>query len=199
MLIGYARVSTEEQSLEMQHAALLKAGCERIFQDAGTSGATSVRPGLENLLAELETGDTLVVWRLDRLGRSLAHLISTVTRLEKRGVNFCSLSENIDTTTSGGRLVFHIMGAMAEFERALISERTRAGMITARTSGRRMGRPPALGTEEESEVWHALAQGASKQEIAARFGISLRTVNRLVQRGAGARTISGRLLRSSTC
>ena len=143
MLVGYARVSTDEQNVSPQVDALKKAGCQRMFQDKG-SGAKSERPGLKEALEYLRKGDTLLVWRLDRLGRSLRHLIDTVKALEERGIGFRSLQESIDTTTSGGRLVFHIFGALAEFERSLIRERTRAGLAAARARGRRGGRPRAL-------------------------------------------------------
>jgi DNA invertase Pin-like site-specific DNA recombinase len=143
MLIGYARVSTQEQTLNLQRDALEKAGCTKIFTDTA-SGAKAEREGLEEALNYVRTGDTLVVWRLDRLGRSLPHLITTMTDLEKRGIGFKSLMENIDTTTSGGKLIFHIFGALAEFERNLISERTTAGLIAARARGRKGGRPKAL-------------------------------------------------------
>jgi DNA invertase Pin-like site-specific DNA recombinase len=128
MLIGYARVSTQEQTLNLQQDALEKAGCNKIFTDTA-SGAKAERKGLEQALGYVRKGDTLVVWRLDRLGRSLPHLISTMTDLEERGIGFKSLTENIDTTTSGGKLIFHIFGALAEFERNLIRERTQAGLI----------------------------------------------------------------------
>jgi len=143
MLVGYARVSTDEQNVSPQVDALKKAGCQRMFQDKA-SGAKSERPGLKEALEYLRKGDTLLVWRLDRLGRSLRHLIDTVKALEERGIGFRSLQESIDTTTSGGRLVFHIFGALAEFERSLIRERTRAGLAAARARGRRGGRPRAL-------------------------------------------------------
>jgi DNA invertase Pin-like site-specific DNA recombinase len=143
MLIGYARVSTQEQTLNLQRDALEKAGCNKIFTDTA-SGAKAEREGLEEALNYVRTGDTLVVWRLDRLGHSLPHLITTMTDLEKRGIGFKSLMENIDTTTSGGKLIFHIFGALAEFERNLISERTTAGLIAARARGRKGGRPKAL-------------------------------------------------------
>jgi DNA invertase Pin-like site-specific DNA recombinase len=143
MQIGYARVSTGEQTLDLQHDALTAAGCGRIFTDTA-SGAKAERPGLSEALDHLRQGDTLVVWRLDRLGRSLRHLIETVMALEQRGVGFKSLTEAIDTTSSGGKLVFHIFGALAEFERELIRERTRAGLTAARARGRRGGRPKAL-------------------------------------------------------
>lgn len=143
MKVGYARVSTHEQNLDLQEDALEKAGCERIFRDR-VSGAAAARPGLQDALDYVREGDTLVVWRLDRVGRSLKHLMETVTGLEERGVGFQSLQESIDTTTSGGRLVFHIFGALAEFERNLIQERTRAGLAAARARGRKGGRPRAL-------------------------------------------------------
>ena len=143
MLIGYARVSTDEQSPDLQFDALNRAGCHRIFTDSA-SGATMSRPALDEAIRALRPGDTLVTWKLDRLGRSLSHLISIVTQLESRGIVFRSLSESIDTQTASGRLLFHVMGALAEFERALISERTRAGMAAARARGRSIGRPPKL-------------------------------------------------------
>ena len=143
MLIGYARVSTHEQTLHLQQDALHKAGCDKIFTDTA-SGAKTERIGLEEALHFLRKGDTLVVWRLDRLGRSLPHLIATMTDLEERGIGFKSLTENIDTTTSGGKLIFHIFGALAEFERNLIRERTNAGLTAARARGRKGGRRRAL-------------------------------------------------------
>jgi len=143
MLIGYARVSTLEQNASLQIDALKQAGCERIFQDK-VSGAKTERPGLQEAIDFLRDGDSLVVWRLDRLGRSLKHLLETVACLEERGIGFRSLQEAIDTTTSGGRLIFHIFGALAEFERNLIRERTIAGLKAARARGRKGGRPKAL-------------------------------------------------------
>jgi DNA invertase Pin-like site-specific DNA recombinase len=143
MLIGYARVSTHDQTLNLQQDALTKEGCSKIFTDTA-SGAKAERKGLDEALDYVRTGDTLVVWRLDRLGRSLPHLIATMTALEERGIGFKSLTENIDTTTSGGKLIFHIFGALAEFERNLIRERTTAGLQAARARGRRGGRPKVL-------------------------------------------------------
>ncbi len=143
MLIGYARISTADQTLALQQDALTKAGCERLFTDTA-SGSQAVRPGLEEALAYVRPGDTLVVWRLDRLGRSLRHLIDTVALLQQRGIGFRSLQEQVDTTTSGGKLVFHVFGALAEFERDLIRERTQAGLLAARARGRLGGRPRAL-------------------------------------------------------
>jgi DNA invertase Pin-like site-specific DNA recombinase len=149
MLIGYARVSTHEQTLNLQHDALQKAGCGKIFTDTA-SGAQIDRKGLEAALAYVRSGDSLVVWRLDRLGRSLPHLIATMTDLEERGIGFKSLTENIDTTTSGGKLIFHIFGALAEFERNLIRERTQAGLTAARARGRTGGRPKSLTAKQRS-------------------------------------------------
>jgi DNA invertase Pin-like site-specific DNA recombinase len=143
MLIGYARVSTHDQTLNLQQDALTKAGCNKIFTDTA-SGAKTERIGLDEALNYVRNGDTLVVWRLDRLGRSLPHLITTMTSLEERGIGFKSLTENIDTTTSGGKLIFHIFGALAEFERNLIRERTKAGLTAARERGRKGGRPKSL-------------------------------------------------------
>jgi DNA invertase Pin-like site-specific DNA recombinase len=143
MLIGYARVSTHDQTLHLQQDALEKACCTKLFTDTA-SGAKTERKGLEEALNYVRKGDTLVVWRLDRLGRSLPHLIATMTDLEERGIGFKSLTENIDTTTSGGKLIFHIFGALAEFERNLIWERTQAGLTAARARGKTGGRPKAL-------------------------------------------------------
>ena len=143
MHIGYARVSTGEQTLDLQLDALKQAGCERTHTDTA-SGARTERVGLTTALAQLREGDTLVVWRLDRLGRSLRHLIDTLTALDQRGVGFRSLTEHIDTTTPGGKLIFHIFGALAEFERDLIRERTTAGLAAARARGRTGGRPKAF-------------------------------------------------------
>lgn len=140
MEIGYARVSTVDQTLALQRDALTAIGCHPIYSDT-MSGTTDRRPGLEQALSHLRAGDTLVVWRLDRLGRSLKHLIDTIQLLEQRGVGFRSLTENIDTTTPGGKLIFHIFGSLAEFERASIVERTQAGLAAARVRGRNGGRP----------------------------------------------------------
>jgi DNA invertase Pin-like site-specific DNA recombinase len=155
MLIGYARVSTHDQTLDLQTDALKQAGCNHLFTDTA-SGAQTARPGLENALSYLRPGDTLVVWRLDRLGRSLKHLIETVSQLQARGIGFRSITESIDTTTSGGKLIFHVFGALAEFERDIIRERTRAGLTAARVRGRRGGRPRAVSPKKLSQL-HALA------------------------------------------
>ncbi|MBT3813506.1 MAG: recombinase family protein [Gammaproteobacteria bacterium] len=143
MKIGYARVSTADQHLYMQEDALKNAGCEEVYTDVA-SGAKSNRPGLEKALEYLRDGDTLVVWKLDRLGRSIKHLIQAVNDLQNQNIAFQSLQENIDTSTSGGKLIFHIFSALAEFERDLIQERTQAGLKATRVRGRMGGRPPLL-------------------------------------------------------
>jgi DNA invertase Pin-like site-specific DNA recombinase len=141
--IGYARVSTLDQNLDFQHDALTAAGCEKVIVDK-ISGSAALRPGLEKVKEQLRAGDTLVVWRLDRLGRSLKDLISWVVYLEEKKVGLLSLHEAIDTSTSTGKLTFHLFGALAEFERNLIRERTQAGLTAARARGRKGGRPPVL-------------------------------------------------------
>jgi DNA invertase Pin-like site-specific DNA recombinase len=143
MQIGYARVSTDDQNLDLQRDALQQAGCERVFEDTA-SGAKAERIGLVALMEILRAGDTVVIWRMDRLGRSLKDLIALVERLETVGVGLRSLQEKIDTTSSGGRLVFHLFGALAEFERNLIRERTQAGLTAARARGRHGGRKKRL-------------------------------------------------------
>jgi len=140
MKLGYARVSTDDQNLDLQHDALKAAGCERIFEEKA-SGAKADRPTLAELLNYARPGDTVVVWRLDRLGRSLADLVRIINEVQLRGIGFESLTERIDTGTATGKLVFHIFGALAEFERALIQERTSAGLAAARARGRKGGRP----------------------------------------------------------
>src|SRR2546430_1298752 len=140
MNICYARVSTQDQTLNLQKDALEKIGCTRIFTDTA-SGAKAERKGLEEALEYVRAGDSLVVWRLDRLGRSLKHLIETISYLNEQNIGFRSITENIDTTTSGGKLIFHVFGALAEFERDLIRERTQAGLAAARAPGRQGGRP----------------------------------------------------------
>ncbi|MGC8488939.1 MAG: recombinase family protein [Clostridia bacterium] len=146
-LLGYARVSTLEQNFTLQTDALKAVGCYRVFTDRA-SGALDERPELAKLIDQARPGDTVVVWRLDRLGRSLRHLIDTVNELAERQVGFRSLTESIDTTTSGGKLVFHIFGALAEFERELIRERTQAGLVAARARGRHGGRPLVMSPDK---------------------------------------------------
>ena len=147
MKIGYARVSTADQHLRMQEDALTSAGCEEIFRDIA-SGSKTARPGLDDALAYLREGDTIVVWRLDRLGRSIQHLIQTVKNLNDKNIGFQSLQENIDTTTSSGKLIFHIFSALAEFEKDIIGERTKAGLKAARVRGKMGGRPPLLNNSQ---------------------------------------------------
>ncbi len=181
MLIGYARVSTHEQTLNLQQDALHKAGCSKIFTDTA-SGAKAERKGLEEALNYVRKGDTLVVWRLDRLGRSLPHLITTMTALEERGIGFKSLTENIDTTTSGGKLVFHIFGALAEFEREIIRERTKAGLKSARSRGRSGGRPKTLTPKEVQMLKNmALDKSLTVSDIRKTLGIGRTTFYRYVK------------------
>jgi len=183
MLIGYARVSTLDQNLDLQRDALEKAGCTRIFTDT-ISGATAERPGLRQALEMIREGDVFVVWKLDRLGRTLKQLIELVNDLQKRGVGFKSLTENIDTTTPGGKLIFHIFGSLAEFERDLIRERTKAGLAAARARGRKGGHPRAKGLDDEKKV--ALARSLyndktnSIETICKMLGVSRATLYRYV-------------------
>ena len=193
MLIGYARVSSEEQKLDLQRQALRDAGCERIFEE--TAGGAAERPSLREAMAQLRAGDTLVVWRLDRLGRSLKDLIAHAESLRTQGVGLRSLKESIDTDSSTGQLVFHIFGALAEFERALIRERTRAGLAAARARGRVGGRRKRLGEEQRR---HAVELYRSRQrtvkEICALVGISRSTLYAYVEEfgeGDGAVTSVG--------
>jgi len=183
MFIGYARISTHDQTLALQLDALEKAGCDRIFTDK-VSGTKAERKGLTEALSHLREGDALVVWRLDRLGRSLRHLIDTVTELHDRGVGFKSLQENIDTTTSGGKLVFHIFGALAEFEREIIRERTQAGLASARSRGKVGGRPKAL-TPKEVQILRNMAADKSLtvSDICQTLGIGRTTFYRYVKAG----------------
>lgn len=170
-LIGYARVSTPEQDLALQLDALQAAGATRIFEDRGVSGAKTERPGLIAALSFLRDGDTLMVWKLDRLGRSMTHLLQTVADLEDRGVGFRSLTESIDTTTPTGRLVFHIFGALGQFERDLIRERTNAGLTAAMARGRKGGRPTAATPERVARARQLIAAGLTVREAAARVRV----------------------------
>lgn len=178
MLVGYCRVSTEEQSLDLQRDALEEAGCSRVFEDV-ISGAREQRPGLGEALEYMREGDTLVVWRLDRLGRNVKHLIEVVESLQQRGIGFKSLQEAIDTTTSGGKLVFHIFCCLAEFERQVIRERTLAGLKAARARGRKGGRRPKL-TPQQVAIGRSLAADPNRTvtEICQTLGISRPTFYR---------------------
>jgi len=184
MLIGYARVSMPDQFLRMQEDALKNAGCEDIYTDIA-SGAKTARPGLHSALSHLRKGDTLVVWRLDRLGRSLVHLIQTIKELSDKKIGFKSLGENIDTTTSGGQLIFHIFGALAEFERQLIRERTQAGLKAARVRGRLGGRPPTLRPHDIKKLKkHYNKKELSIKEICKLFNITKPTLYRYLNNEA---------------
>ena len=181
MKIGYARVSTDEQNLDLQLDALKAAGCEKIFHDQGVSGAAIERDGLSQAISACGAGDTLVVWKLDRLGRSLGFLCGLIERFGNKGAGFQSLTDGIDTTTSGGKLVFHIMGALAEFERSLISERTKAGMQAAKKRGKRLGRPPALTIQQREHTLKLLNEGKTQKDVAELLGVSHNTVWRAAQ------------------
>ena len=184
MLVGYARVSTNEQTLNLQKDALEKIGCIKIFSDV-VSGAKTDRKGLDEALSYVREGDILVVWRLDRLGRSLKHLIETITQLNNRKIGFKSITENIDTTTSGGKLVFHIFGALAEFERDIIKDRTKAGLNAARARGRLGGRPKAKMLDSPKKI--ALAQSLYENrdntidEICKTLSVSRATLYRYIK------------------
>jgi DNA invertase Pin-like site-specific DNA recombinase len=176
MLIGYYRFSTNDQKSDLQIDALEKAGCEKIYGDRGVSGSKTDRPELNKALADLRPGDVLVVWKLDRLGRSLQHLLEVVNDLNSRGVEFKSLTETIDTSTPGGKLIFHVFCSIAEFERDLIKERTNAGLAAARARGRNGGRPKAL-TPEKVKIAKTLyeAKDMSVAAICEQVGCSRAT------------------------
>ncbi len=183
MKVGYARVSTSDQDSTLQRDALKKAGCEQVF-DETASGAKSDRPELIKALGYCRQGDVLVVWKLDRLARSLKQLIATVENLENRGIQFQSVTEGLDTTSAGGRLVFHIMGALAEFERGLIQERTTAGLKSARERGRVGGRPKALNKSDIATAKALLAdESFSMADVAKRLNVSPATLYRRLPGG----------------
>ncbi len=178
MLVGYSRVSTQDQRPELQLDALKAAGCERVYTEKA-SGAQRDRPELRAALDFVREGDTLVVWKLDRLARSIRQLIETVEGLERRKVGLRSLTEAIDTTTSGGRLVFHVFAALAEFERSVIRERTAAGLEAARARGRKGGRPPALGASDLAAARAMLRDpGITVEEVARRLKVGPATLYR---------------------
>ncbi len=174
--IGYARVSTDDQNLDLQRDALKKAGCTVIYEEAA-SGKSVARPELDQCRKALREGDTLVVWRLDRLGRSLPDLVQIVNELEQRGIGFESLSEKIETDSAAGKLVFHMFSALSEFERNLIRERTRAGLAAARARGRAGGRKPKLDEKQVREI-KALLRDPDIQvaDVARRYGVSRTTL-----------------------
>ena len=178
MQIGYARVSSIDQHPEMQLDALKKVGCEKVFKDEGISGATAKRPGLVRCLKSLQEGDRLSVWKLDRLARSLRDLVSMIEEFHKRGIQFRSLTEEINTSTPGGKLVFHIFAALAEFERGLIIERTREGMKAARARGIRAGRKQQLTREQIAHARRLIEEGQYRQQVADLLNVSRSTLYR---------------------
>jgi DNA invertase Pin-like site-specific DNA recombinase len=177
LLIGYARVSTQDQSLELQKLELKKAGCKKIYEDV-ISGKQADRPGLAMALEMLRGGDTLIVWKLDRLGRSLKQLISLTEDLERRGIHFRSLTDSIDTQTTAGRFFFHVMASLAEMERELTIERTQAGLKAAKTMGRIGGRKRLMTDSKIASAKKLLANGVSAREVAANLGVSVPTLYR---------------------
>lgn len=180
--IGYARVSTKDQKLAIQRAALDTAACDQVFEDHGVSGATASRPGLNAALDALIAGDVLIVWKLDRLGRSVLHLSELLAKLDQRGIHFHSLSEGIDTTTPGGRLVFNVFGAVAEFQREVIVENTMAGLAAARARGVQIGRPHVLDEAEIREAHRFVTEGYPCAYVAQLIGIHRITLQRAFKR-----------------
>lgn len=179
MLIGYARVSTQDQNLELQREALSKAGCKKVFEDK-VSGTRADRPGLAKTLEMLREGDTLVVWKLDRLGRSVKQLVDLVGDLHKHGVQFRSLTDSIDTGTPSGRFFFHVMASLAEMERELTVERTRAGLEVAKQLGRKGGRKPKMTDSKIESAKKLLASGVPPKDVAKNLGVSIPTLYRWV-------------------
>ncbi|MHC1697948.1 MAG: recombinase family protein [Geobacteraceae bacterium] len=187
MLVGYARVSTMDQNLDLQRTALTKAGCGKIYEDR-LSGTRAERPGLKLTLEVLRDGDMLVVWKLDRLGRSVKGLVDLVNQLAERGVQFKSLTDNIDTGTPSGRFFFHVMASLAQMERELIVERTRAGLNAAREQGRIGGRKRLMTDSKIESARTLLASGAPPKEVARNLGVSIPTLYRWVPASAGHQT-----------
>ncbi|MDE8763653.1 MULTISPECIES: recombinase family protein [Rhizobium] len=184
MKIGYVRVSTLDQHLDLQLSALRASGCVRIFQDH-VSGAQRTRPGLSGALRAVRRGDTLVVWKMDRIGRSVLHFVNLINRLQNRGVYFLSLTESFDTSSSTGRLMMHILSAFAEFEKSVIQERTRAGLAAAREKGQLLGRRPLLSAEQQAEITRLVASGLElPKDLAKRFAVHPRTIRRCLTRNA---------------
>jgi len=179
MLIGYARVSTLDQHLDLQIDALSKAGCSRLFEDK-MSGSRAERPGLAKALEMLREGDTLVVWKLDRLGRSVKHLVDLVGQLHQQGVQFKSLTDAIDTGTPSGRFFFHVMASLAEMERELTTERTRAGLEVARQLGRKGGRKRKMTDSKIASAKKLLANGVPPRDVAKNLGVSVPTLYRWI-------------------
>ena len=179
MLIGYARVSTTDQNLDLQVDALTKVGCEKIFEDK-ISGTRADRPGLARAMELLRKGDTLVVWKLDRLGRSVKNLVDLVADLQKQGIHFKSLTDSIDTGTPSGRFFFHVMASLAEMERELTAERTRAGLEVARQLGRKGGRKRQMTDSKIESAKKLLANGIPPRDVAANLGVSVPTLYRWI-------------------
>lgn len=177
MIIGYARVSTQDQNLDLQTEALTRAGCEKIYEDK-ISGVRVERPGLTRALEMLREGDTLVVWKLDRLGRSVKQLVDMVGELHKQGIQFKSLTDAIDTGTPAGRFFFHVMASLAEMERELIIERTRAGLDAAKQLGRKGGRKPKMTSSKIESAKKLLASGIPPRDVAKDLGVSVPTLYR---------------------
>ncbi len=181
MKLGYARVSTTEQDTQAQKAALLAAGCERVFDEVGSGGRFD-RPELHRLLDHLRPGDVLVVWKLDRLSRSLKDLLLLLERIDRAGASFQSLTEAVDTSTAAGRMLMQMLGTFSEFERSMLRERTLAGLKSARAAGRRIGRPRTLNDTQEHEIIKMLASGRTAADAARLVGVSRSTVSRLQSR-----------------
>jgi len=179
MLVGYARVSTLDQNLDLQRSALSQVGCGKIYEDR-ISGTRAERPGLKLALEVLRDGDTLVVWKLDRLGRSVKGLVDLVTELARRGIQFKSLTDSIDTGSPSGRFFFHVMASLAQMERELIAERTRAGLIAAREQGRTGGRKRLMTDSKIASAKTLLANGVSPKEVARNLGVSIPTLYRWI-------------------
>lgn len=186
MLIGYARVSTQDQNLELQREALRQAGCQKVFEDQ-VSGTLAERPGLAKAREMLREGDTLVVWKLDRLGRRVKQLVDLVGELQQQGVQFKSLTDAIDTGTPSGRFFFHMMASLAEMERDLIVERTRAGLEVARQLGRKGGRKPKMTASKIESARKLLASGMLAREVAQNLGVSVPTLYRWLPASGSAR------------
>jgi DNA invertase Pin-like site-specific DNA recombinase len=182
MKYGYARVSTDDQKADLQRAALKSAGCKKLFTDDGLSGATIKRPALLRCLKMLKAGNTLIVWKLDRLGRSLRDLITMLDDLKQRGVKFRSLTEAIDTDTPTGRAMWQMIGVLAELERSLISERTRAGVKAAKNRGVKFGRKPKLTRQQVQQAVKLIAQGERPADVAASFHVGRTTLYRALSR-----------------
>ncbi len=185
MLIGYARVSTRDQNLELQREALIKAGCGQIFEDQ-VSGTRAERPGLTKTMEMLREHDSLVVWKLDRLGRSVKQLVDLVGDLQKRGIHFKSLTDAIDTSTTSGRFFFHVMASLAEMERELIIERTRAGLAVAHQLGRKSGRKAKMTPSKIESAKKLLASGTPPKDVAKNLGVSVPTLYRWIPASHGS-------------